>query len=111
MHAERLLVCLAFLLEAGYSARTNAEHVLLLEQFAALRHLAIGTLVERRAIDAQRQLARVGHNRLPAVDVTIAALADVHGVGVLHYDGDYDLILDHTDLRYESRWLSPRGTL
>lgn len=66
---------------------------------------------ERRALDAQAQLARIGHHRLPPVDLLIAALADRHELGVLHYDDDYDLIAETTDLRFESVWLAPRGTL
>jgi hypothetical protein len=30
---------------------------------------------------------------------------------VLHYDGDYDLIVKHTALEFESRWVAPAGTL
>ena len=55
--------------------------------------------------------ARVGHHRLPPVDLLIAALADRHGLGVLHYDHDYDLIAEKTDLTFDSVWLAARGTL
>jgi hypothetical protein len=41
----------------------------------------------------------------------IAAVADRHGLGVLHYDDDYDLIAEKTDLGFESVWLAARGTL
>ena len=41
----------------------------------------------------------------------IAAIADRHGVGILHYDSDYDVIRERTDLRFESVWLAPRGSL
>jgi hypothetical protein len=40
-----------------------------------------------------------------------AALADARGVGVLHYDRDYDLIAKHTDLDFDSEWLAPAGSL
>jgi hypothetical protein len=43
--------------------------------------------------------------------VLVAALADRHSLGVLHYDHDYDLIADKTDLDLESVWLAPAGTL
>lgn len=45
------------------------------------------------------------------VDLLLAALADRHGHGVLHYDADFDLILARTDLRFDSVWLAERGTL
>lgn len=67
--------------------------------------------VEARAINAQRQLARAGHHRMPPVDVIMAALADTHGVGVLHYDADFDVLRAKTDLRFASVWLAARGTL
>ena len=67
--------------------------------------------VEDRALDAQAQLARVGHHRIPPVDLLIAALADSNGLGVLHYDSDYDLLAQKTDLSYQSLWLAERGTL
>lgn len=41
----------------------------------------------------------------------MAAVAERHRVGVLHYDGDYDILSAKTDLDFASVWLSPRGTL
>jgi hypothetical protein len=41
----------------------------------------------------------------------IAACAHLAGGGVLHYDRDYDLILEHTGLDFESVWLAEPGTL
>lgn len=109
---QRLIgVCLPFLLEAGYSARSAADHDELLRELMALPMLHIDDEVERRAIDAQGQLARAGHHRLPPVDLIISALADRHGVGVLHYDRDYDTLTTRTDLRFTSVWLARRGSL
>jgi hypothetical protein len=34
-----------------------------------------------------------------------------HHLGVLHYDHDYDVIADRTDLRFASVWLADPGTL
>lgn len=104
-------VCLPFLLEAGYSARSANDHDQLLRELMALPMLHIDDEAERRAVDAQRQLARAGHHRLPPVDLIIAALAARHGVGVLHYDHDYDTIASKTDLSFSSTWLAPRGSL
>lgn len=104
-------VCLPFLLEAGYSARSATDHDELLNELMALPMLHIDAEVERRAVDAQHQLARAGHHRLPPVDLIIAALADRHGVGVLHYDHDYDTLAAKSDLRFASVWLARRGNL
>ena len=35
----------------------------------------------------------------------------MHDVGVLHYDHDFDILREKTDLRFDSVWLAPRGTL
>jgi predicted nucleic acid-binding protein len=111
MSKHRLVTCLPFLLEAGYSARSARDHDNLFEVLLELPPLRIDDRVERRAISAQRQLARAGHHRLPPADLILAATADVYGVGVLHYDGDFDVLREKTDLRFESVWLAERGTL
>lgn len=111
LESRRVGACLPFLLEAGYSARDAREHDQLLAELRSLPHYQLDDAVEKRALDAQAQLARVGHHRLPPVDLLIAAIADRHGLGVLHYDHDYDLIAEKTDLRFDSVWLAARGTL
>jgi predicted nucleic acid-binding protein len=111
IEAGRIATCLPFLLEAGYSARSLRERESLFELLSALPRFPIDHDVERRAEDAQHQLTRVGHHRLPPVDLLVAALADRHGLGVLHYDHDYDLIAERTDLSFASVWLAPRGSL
>jgi predicted nucleic acid-binding protein len=111
LESGRIATCLPFLLEAGYSARTAREHDQLLAELLSLPHYRFDEAAEQRALDAQAQLARVGHHRLPPVDLLIAALADRHRLGILHYDPDYDLIAKMTDLRIDSVWLAARGTL
>ncbi len=111
IEAGEIATCLPFLLEAGYSARDAREHEELLADLAALPRFPVDHDVEQRALDAQRQLARVGHHRLPPVDLLVAAVADRHGLGVLHYDGDYDVLAEKTDLTFDSVWLAPRGSL
>lgn len=111
LEAGQIAACLPFLFEAGYSARNAREHDQLLAELRALPHYGIDDTVEQRALDAQAQLARAGHHRLPPVDLLIAALADRHDLGVLHYDHDYDLIAEKTDLSFDSVWLAVRGAL
>ena len=111
LEQQRIVTCLPFLLEAGYSARSGRDHDELMEELATLSLLHIDEATERRAIDTQRQLARAGHHRLPPIDLIVAALADRHSIGILHYDHDYDILAAKTDLRFESVWLAPRGTL
>ncbi len=78
---------------------------------AAALYVQADGVVERRALEAQGELARVGHHRLPPVDLLVAAVADRHGLGDLHDDGDYDLLAEKTDLTFDSVWLAPRGSL
>lgn len=107
----RIATCLPFLLEAGYSARNARDHEAVLTDLLSLPHFAMDGHVEKRALDAQRQLARAGHHRLPPVDLLIAALAAHHGLGILHYDHDYDVLATKTDLDFDGVWLAPRGAL
>lgn len=109
--AGRVATCLPFLLEAGYSARDAGDHGRLIDELLSLPLLPIDEGIERRVVDVQRQLARAGHHRLPPVDLILAAIADRHRIGVLHYDSDFDLLRAKTDLDFESVWLVPRGEL
>ena len=111
IESGRIVACLPFVLEAGYSARAAADHRELIDDLLALPWAAIDETVERRAVDAQRQLARTGHHRMPPVDLLLAALAERHQLGILHYDRDYDLIAARTDLRFASEWLAAAGSL
>jgi predicted nucleic acid-binding protein len=107
----QLATCLPFLLEAGYSARSGSERAAMMADLAALPRVEIDAEIEAVALDAQRELADVGHHRLPPADVVIAACAHTAGIGVLHYDGDYDLLVKHTRLHFESEWLADPGIL
>jgi predicted nucleic acid-binding protein len=111
MSRGEIAVCLPFLLEAGYSAQSAAKHRAMMVKFDVLPRIATDRQVETMALQAQRELAEVGHHRLPPIDVMIAACADRAEAGVLHYDADYDLLAEHTSLRFESVWLAPAGTL
>lgn len=104
-------VCLPFLLEAGYSAHSAAARRSMMTGFDKLLHVPIDSTVERLALEAQRELAEVGHHRLAPLDVMIAACAHRAEAGVLHYDRDYDVIAEHTALDFQSEWLAPAGSL
>jgi len=111
LDSGRIAVCLPLLLEAGYSARGPGDHDDLYDGMVAFPWIHIDRRVERIALDAQAQLSRAGHHRMPPADLFIAALADRHELGVLHYDNDFELILERTDLEFHSEWLMPRGSL
>jgi predicted nucleic acid-binding protein len=107
----QLATCLPFLLEAGYSARSGPERSLMMADLGKLPRVEIDREVEAAALDAQRELADIGHHRLSPADVMVAACAHVAGTGVLHYDSDYDLLVKHTSLRFGSEWLTQPGVL
>lgn len=111
LEAGNLIVSPPFRLEAGYSARSESEYRELMEVFDACPAAELSVEAVDRSVEAQAQLVRTGHHRIPPVDLLVAAIAEVEGIGVFHYDSDFDLILDHTDLDYESRWLADRGTI
>ncbi len=111
MSEQQLATCIPFLLKAGYSARSGAERAAMMADLARLPRVKIDGDVERMALNAQQELAEIGHHRLAPADVVIAACAHVAGMGVLHYDGDYDLLAERTSLVFESEWLAPAGSL
>jgi predicted nucleic acid-binding protein len=111
MRAGDLAVCLPFLLEAGYSARSGADHQAMMTDLALLPRVEVDRTVEQLALTAQSELARTGHHRLAPSDIIIAACAQRARAGVLHYDHDYDLLAAHTTLSFASEWLAPAGTL
>ena len=107
-----LAVCAPFLLEAGWSARGATHHDELLADLLQLPRVTIDSDVEDAALTAQSELARRGHRRTASPsDLLIAACAHTQGAGVLHYDRDYDVLLELTGLQYESHWLALAGAL
>ena len=108
---REIAICMPFLLEAGYSAQSAVSHREMMAKFDRLPRVMIDGEVERLAMQAQRELAEIGHHRLAPMDVIIAACAHQAEAGVLHYDGDYDTLAEHTALMFDSVWLAPPGTL
>jgi predicted nucleic acid-binding protein len=109
--SKEAVVCLPLLLEAGYSARSAAEHDTLIRDLGLLPRVDMGNEIERLALRAQGELAAVGHHRLSPNDLIVAACAHHAGHGVLHYDRDYDVIAAHTSLEFASEWVAPAGSL
>lgn len=98
-------------LEVRFSARSHIEY----EQIAADRRLGYESFpmpdeIWDRALEVQSGLSERG--RLRAVkfpDLLIAATAERHGLVVIHYDADYDLIASVTDQPCE--WVLPQGSV
>lgn len=101
------------ILEMRFSARDARDFSDIADELDAYPFLGLTPAATGRAIMAQAELAadRTLSHRVKPIDLLVAAAADEHRVAVLHYDHDYDLLADHTSLRFESRWVAPRGTL
>lgn len=99
--------------EVLYSARNAREYEELREELAALRPLELTAEIVEAALRAQEELAQraPAFQRLPHQDYLVAAAAAANGLGVLHYDRDFDRIAEHSSLVFESAWLAPAGTL
>jgi predicted nucleic acid-binding protein len=99
--------------EVLYSARNAREHTELREELEALRPLELSNDVVAAALDAQGELARRApmFHRLPFQDYLAAAIAAARGLGVLHYDSDFDRIAEHSSLSFDSIWIAPAGAL
>jgi predicted nucleic acid-binding protein len=105
-----LAVCTPLQLELLYSARDPADYSALRNELAALVTLPATPDAEAKALTTQEALATKSQHRGPKpMDLLIAAVADVHGAVLLHYDRHFDQIARVTGQPAE--WLAPRGTL
>jgi predicted nucleic acid-binding protein len=107
----RLHICTIVALEVGYSARHAAEHERVLSlQRASYAWAHMNADAEDRALELQGILATRNHHRAARLpDLLIAATAEIHGLTVLHYDHDFDLIADASGQRCD--WVVPRGSV
>jgi predicted nucleic acid-binding protein len=109
---RQIATCPPVVVEMLYSARIGEEFDRRDADLAALRDIAITRSVTNAARQAYRELAQVapGHHRsVRATDLLIAACAQDAGIGVLHYDADFDRLAEF--MTFESRWIAPRSSL
>jgi len=72
--------------------------------------IAMNQRVLDRAVEVQDDLAKVSKQRGAKIaDLLIAAAAEAHGLVVLHYDRDFDVISEVTGQPTE--WILPAGTV
>jgi predicted nucleic acid-binding protein len=110
IEAAQVAICGPIELELLRTARGHREYD---DRRAYLRtgfeYLPAPDDVWQRAGDVQAALAARGAHRAASIpDLLIAAVAERHGVTVLHYDADYELIAEVTGQLCE--WVVPRGT-
>jgi predicted nucleic acid-binding protein len=93
--------------------------------YSATSHRALLEIIEERQagfrlVDTHQEdwdragqvmvlLAEKGKHRSVGIpDLLIAAVAERHGLTLVHYDSDFDLVAELTG--QATRWLAPRGT-
>jgi len=97
-------------LEAGYSSRSPQAHRSMREIRDSWPFVPMNQRILDRAVEVQDDLAKASKQRCAKIaDLVIAAAAEAHGLVVLHYDGDFDVIREVTGQPTE--WILPAGTV
>jgi predicted nucleic acid-binding protein len=104
-------VCPIIELEVLYSARSKANRGELLDLLrSAFGWVLMPDRVFDRASEIQAALTDLGaHRSAGAVDLLIAATAELHSLTLVHYDRDFDQIVRVTGQR--AQWLAPPGEI
>lgn len=110
LETDEIALCTPVRLELLLSARGPADYRALYSDLAQVRHLRLDDRCERAAARIQAALAERSKHRGPTpVDLLIAAIAEVNGATLLHYDRHFDTIARVTGQPME--WLARRGSL
>lgn len=99
-------------LEVLFSARSVRDYDLTAQRLDALHQLPCGEEALARALEIQRALAHkkaLHHRSVKIPDLLIAAVAEIAGATVWHYDRDYDRIAEVTG--QPAQWIGRRGSL
>ncbi len=123
LHHEAVAAVLAPLLETGqvatssvleleilFSARSHRDFIETRAELGGYTRLPTDQVDFDRAIVVMEALAKRGYHRAAGLpDLLQAAVAERHGVTLLHYDGDFDTIASVTDQSVE--WVVKRGSV
>jgi len=103
-------ICPPVLMEVLWSARASADFEDTVSRMAALPQLEADRPAWDRAVAVWRELARRGrHRQAPQPDLLVAAVAELAGVPVCHYDPHFEVIAEVTG--QPVRAIAPLGTL
>jgi predicted nucleic acid-binding protein len=104
-------VCPITELELLYSAQSKTEREEVLELLAAaFTWVAVPDRVFVRAAEVQAAMtARGTHRSAGAVDLLLAATAELNGLTLVHYDHDFDEVVKVTG--QPTAWLAPPGSI
>lgn len=113
LRSGEIRVCPPFALEALYSARDGRAYLELAEELEALPQAPAHEATWRLAREAQGDLAssRAVSHRVKPIDALVAAIAHQERLAVLHYDRDYDVLAEHSRLRFRSVWIAAAGSV
>jgi predicted nucleic acid-binding protein len=95
--------------EVLYGARNQAHFENLETYLDALRQAPLTQGIVRDTRRALHDLSVKANHRIPFQDALIAATAAHKNMGVLHYDGHFDVL--SKVLAFESRWIAAPGSL
>ncbi|WP_419925085.1 PIN domain nuclease [Candidatus Poriferisocius sp.] len=106
--AARIALCAPVVFELGFSARNASDHQAIMSRLGAFEEVPVTAADHARAISIQGQLAKRGwHRALSLVDALVAAAAEAHGLVILHYDADFELVAEITGQPHQ--WVAERG--
>jgi predicted nucleic acid-binding protein len=112
LSANEIATCDAVKLELLYGTRNAEEFSSVRTRLDLLRQCPIGPDEWRRALDVYEVLAHqrgLHHRRVKHADLLVAAAAESAGVGLVHYDEDFEVIASVT--KQPVRWIARRGSL
>jgi predicted nucleic acid-binding protein len=110
LERQALAICSPVRLELLHSAKGRANFEALRDDLTALPELTFDHEAARRAEGVQAELAERGQHRgAMSVDLYIAAIAELNGATLLHYDRHFDAIVRITGQPAE--WIAPRGSV
>ena len=97
VRGHQIATCDHVIGEVLFAARGYEDLVATRDQFAALPFCPIGPTEYERAFAVMEALAeRHRHRQATFTDCLIAAAAESAGIGLLHYDADFDAIASVT---------------
>jgi predicted nucleic acid-binding protein len=98
------------IMELLWSARNRQEFEQIERGLVVLPQLDVGRAAWDRAVSVWRELVRRGrHRQARPTDLLVAAVAELAGVAICHYDSHFDLIAEVTG--QPVRAIAPLGTL
>lgn len=112
LEEDRIATTAPVRLEVLFSAKSARDYDLIAQRLDALHYLSCGEQALFRALQVQRALAQqkaLYHRSVKIPDLLIAAVAELEGATVWHYDSDYDRIAEVTG--QQTQWIMRRGSL